>query len=52
MVNGFMTFLLISSVLFAKFLPSHKINFFFIAIGVPGIIGPLLGFLIHKYHTK
>lgn len=50
--NGFMTFFIISCVLFAKFSPTSKINIFLMLIGIPGIIGPLFGFIIHKYHTK
>ncbi len=49
--NGFVTFFIISSVLFAKF-PSPNINIFLITIVFPGTIGSLLGFIIHKYHTK
>jgi hypothetical protein len=53
MINGFVTFFIISSVLLAKFLPTHSFNIFLLMIiGIPGIVGPLLGFIIHKYHAK
>ena len=50
--NGFITFFIFSTVLFARFLPTHNFNIILMTIGVSGIIGALLGFIIHKYHTK
>jgi len=50
-VNGFITFFIISGVLFA-ILPRHKFNIFWMIFGMPGVIGPLFGFIIHKYHSK
>jgi hypothetical protein len=52
MANGLIIFIIISSVLFAKFLPTHKFNVFLILIGISGFIGSLLGFTIHQHHKK